>query len=83
MIEIATKDEKQEDNERNIFKKTLKQLRKEEDEADEARTLLDDMQQNVDEVEAQVTEARRRLYRNQRVRTRGTKNFWTTTLFHG
>ena len=63
MIEIAAKDEKQEDNERNIIQKTLKQLRKEEDEADEARTLLDYMQQNVDDTEAKVTETRRPLYR--------------------
>ena len=34
MIEIAAKDEEQEDHERNIIKKTLQQLRKEEDEAD-------------------------------------------------
>ena len=63
MIEIDTKDEKQEDTERNIIKKTLRQLRTEEDEADEVRTLLDDMQQNVDEAEAKVTGTRRRLYR--------------------
>ena len=55
MIEIVANDEKQEDNERNIIKKTLKHLCKEEVEADEARALLRDMQQNVDEAEAKVT----------------------------
>ena len=62
VMEIATEDEKQEDTGRNI-KKTLKHLRKEEEQADEVRTLLDDMQQNVDEAEATVTETRRRLCR--------------------
>ena len=42
---------------------TLEQLRKDEDEADEVRTLLDDMQHNVDEAEAKAIETRRRLYR--------------------
>ena len=42
MIQIVTKDEKQEDTERNILKKILKQLPKEEDEIDETRTLLED-----------------------------------------
>ena len=63
MIEITAKDEKQEDNERTIIKKTLKQLCEEEDEADEARALLEEMQQNVDEAEAKVAETRRRLFR--------------------
>ena len=63
MIEITAKDEKQEDNERTIIKQTLEQLCKEEDEADEACALLDEMQQNVDETEAKVAETRRRLYR--------------------
>ena len=39
MIEIAAKDEKQEDKQRSITKKTFTQLGKEEDEADEARAL--------------------------------------------
>ena len=64
MIEIATKDENQEDTERNTIKKRPKPPRKEEEEADEARTLLDDMQQNVNEANAKKnTETRRRLYR--------------------
>ena len=37
---------------------------KEEEEAGEARTLLDDMQQNVDEADAKDTEPRSRLYRD-------------------
>ena len=49
MVQLAAIDERQEDKERNIIKKTLKQLRKNEEEANEARTLLDDMQRNVDE----------------------------------
>ena len=49
MVEIAAIDERREDKERNIIKKTQIQLRKEDEEAGEARTLLDDMQQNVDE----------------------------------
>ena len=53
MTEIAAKDEKQEDKERNIIKKTLKQLRNEEEVAEEARTSLYDMQHDVD---AKVTE---------------------------
>ena len=63
MIEIDTKDEKQEDTERNIIKKTLRHIRKKEDDADEARTLLNDMQQNVDEANATVTGIRCRLHR--------------------
>ena len=62
MIEIVANEEKQEDNERNIIKKTLAQVCEEEGEADEARTLLDDMQQNVDESDAKVTGTRRRLH---------------------
>ena len=63
MVEIAANDERQVDNERNIIKKTLKQRCDEEYAADEARALLHDMQQNVDEAEATVTGTRRRLYR--------------------
>ena len=63
MIEIAAKDEKQEDNKRSIIKKTLQQLGDEEDEADELRALLEDMQHNVDEAEAKVNATGRRLYR--------------------
>ena len=59
MIEIAANDEKQED----IIEKTLKQFGKEENEADEARALLEDMQHNVDEAEAKVNATRRRLFR--------------------
>ena len=76
MIEIAANDEKHEDNERSIIKKILKQLRKEEDEADEARTLLEDMQQNLEEGEAKVNDTRRRLYREiNEYMHRGTKNW--------
>ena len=60
MIETSAKDEKQEDKERSIIKKTLQQLRKAEDEADEAHALLNDMQQNVDEAEATVRRRRHR-----------------------
>ena len=59
MVELAAIDEIQEDKERIIIKKTLTQLDKEEKEAEEARTLLYDMQQNVDEADAKVS----RLYR--------------------
>ena len=48
---------------KNIIKKTLTQLRKDEEEANEARTLLDEMQRNVDEADAKITETRSRLYR--------------------
>ena len=75
IIEIAANDEKQEDNERNIIKKTLKQLCKEVDDADEARPLLHGMQQNVEEAEEKVTGTRRRLHRETRS--------WTTALHHG
>ena len=47
MVELAAIDERREDKERNIIKKTQIQLRKEDEEAEEARTLLDDMQPNV------------------------------------
>ena len=62
MVELAAIDERQEDKERNITKKTLKQLSTEEDETEEARTLLYDLQHNVDEADAKVTETRSRLY---------------------
>ena len=62
-VQLAEIDERQEDKERNIIKKTLKQIRKDEEEAKEARTLLDDMQRNVDEADAKVTGTRSRLYR--------------------
>ena len=45
------------------MKKTLKQLRNEEEEAEEARTSLYDMRQNVDEADAKVTDTRSRLLR--------------------
>ena len=47
MVELAAIDERREDKERKIIKKTQIQLREEEEEAEEARTLLDDMQPNV------------------------------------
>ena len=62
MVELAAIDEKSE-NKRNIIKKTLKQIRKEEEEADEACTLLDDMQQNTDDADEKITVTRSRLYR--------------------
>ena len=40
MVELAAIDERQEDKERNIIKKTHTQLRQEEEEAEETRTLL-------------------------------------------
>ena len=52
MVELAAIDERQEDEERNIIRKTQIQLREEEQEAGEASTLLDDRQQNVVEVES-------------------------------
>ena len=63
MVELAAIDERQEDKERNIIKKTLKQLRKDDEGAEEARTLLCDMHQNVDEADAKVTETRSRPHR--------------------
>ena len=63
MVELAAIDERHEDKERNIIKKPLKQRRKDEEEAEEARTLLNDMQQNVDEADAKVTQTTCRLYR--------------------
>ena len=51
MVELAAIDERQEDKERNIIKKTQIQLLKEEQEAGEASTLLDDRQQTVVEAE--------------------------------
>ena len=62
MVELAAIDERQEDKERNTIKKTLAQLCKEEAEAEEARTLLYDMQQILDEADAKITETRSRLY---------------------
>ena len=52
-VQLAEIDERQEDKERNIIKKTLKQLRKDEEEANETH-------RNVD---AKVTGTRSRLYR--------------------
>ena len=47
MVELAAIDERQEDKERKIIKKTQIQLREDEEEAEEGRMLLDDMQPNV------------------------------------
>ena len=52
MVELSAIDERQEDEERNIIKKTQIQLLKKEQEAGEASTLLDNRQQNVVEVES-------------------------------
>ena len=62
MLESAANDAKIEDNARNRIGQTLKQLRKEED-VGEARALLEDMQQTVDEAEAKAFDTERRLYR--------------------
>ena len=43
MVEFAAIDERQEDKERNIIKKTLKQLCKDEEEAEGARTTCSKM----------------------------------------
>ena len=78
MKENATKDEKQEDTKRNIIKKTLKQLQ---DEADEARTLLDDMQQKVDEADAKSRKPNAVfIVKSTSTCTRGTQNLDDHTI---
>ena len=49
MIEVAANDERPEDKERNMLKDTLKKLRKERVEENEARARLEEMQQNLKE----------------------------------
>ena len=63
MKESAASDAKIEDNARNRIEKSLKQLRKEEQEVAEARALLEDMQQTVDEAEAKASDTKCGLYR--------------------
>ena len=63
MIESSGNDAKAEDGERRRLTRNLKQLRQEEDEEDEARALLENMQQNVDEAHAKASETKRRFYR--------------------
>ena len=58
MLESAANDAKIEDNARNRIRKTLKQLGKEEAEVSEARALLEDMQQTVDEAEARASDTK-------------------------
>ena len=45
------------------LRKTLKQLRKERDEENHARALLEEMQQNLDEAHARASETEQRLHR--------------------
>ena len=49
MVEIAAIDEIQEDKERSTLEDTLKNLRKEREEENEARAFLEEMQQNLEE----------------------------------
>ena len=51
-----TDDAKAEDGDRGRIKKTLKQLRNEENEQCEARALLEAMQKNVDEAHSRASE---------------------------
>ena len=75
MTEIVANDEMQEDNERNIIKKTLEQFSKEQDEADEARALLHDLHQNVDEVEAQIEKTCAQSQRKESIVTLAAERF--------
>ena len=52
MVELAAIDERQEDKERSMLKDVLKQLQKEREEDDEARALIEEMQQNLGEAHA-------------------------------
>ena len=54
-------DAKVEDGDKGRLRKTLKQLRKERDEENEVRALLEEMQQNLDEAHARASETERRL----------------------
>ena len=56
MLESSTYDAKAEDNARSKLKNTLKQLCKERDAENEARALLEEMQQNLDEAHARASE---------------------------
>ena len=55
LAEIAANDEKQGDEERHDINKLLKQLRKERNEEDEARALLEDMQKHLEEAQARAS----------------------------
>ena len=55
-------DAKVEDGDKGRLRKILKQLRKERDEENEARSLLEEKQQNLDEAHAKASETEQRLY---------------------
>ena len=63
MIEIASIDDRQEDKERSMLKNTLKKLRKEREDESEARALLEEMQQILEEAHARASEVERKLCR--------------------
>ena len=62
-MEIAAIDERQEDKERSMLKDTLKKLRKEREDENEAPALLEEMQQNLEEAHARGSENERKLCR--------------------
>ena len=55
LAEMAANDEKQEDEERHLINKLLKQLRKEREVEDEACALLKEMQKNLEEAQARAS----------------------------
>ena len=61
MVELAAIDERQEDKERSMLKDVLKQLRKEREEEDEARALIEEMRQNLEEAHPRASETERKL----------------------
>ena len=61
MVELAAIDERQEDKERSMFKDVLKQLEKEREEEDEARALIEEMRQNLEEAQARASETERKM----------------------
>ena len=61
--EIVANDKQQEDKERRRLKETLNKLRQEREEENEARALLQEMQQNLDEAHARASETERKMCR--------------------
>ena len=61
--ELAAIDETQEDKERSRLKDVVKQLRKESEEENQARVLLEEIQQNFDEAHARASETEQELCR--------------------
>ena len=63
VAESMADDAKDKDGDRGRPRKTLKQLRKEKDEDNEARALQEEMQQNFDAARAMASETEQGLYR--------------------